>query len=202
MIVSHKHKFIFLKTRKTAGSTLEKILYPYLGEFDVCTGSERDETPRLNTDNKNGHLNWHQIENLYPTEWKNYYKFTIERNPWDKVVSSYFWHQTIKKERFGAMSFEEYVETCELLPIDWTKYASKRNVMVDNIWLYENMSDMYSELNDMFGFNITEDDWKNTRLKSGIRKVQSYKEMHNSNTIEKVRLLFKNEINHLGYFYD
>jgi hypothetical protein len=147
-------------------------------------------------------MNWTQIENSYPQEWKDYYKFTIERNPWDKVVSSYFWHKTIKENQFGTMPFEEYIETCELLPTDWLKYARKNDVMVDNIWLYENMGDMYSELNDMFGFNITPDDWKNTRLKSGIRKVQGYKEMHNSKTIEKVRFLFKKEISHLGYLYE
>lgn len=201
MIISHKHKFIFLKTRKTAGSTLEKILYPYLGEFDICTGSERDGTPQLNTSDRNGHMNWTQIENSYPQEWKDYYKFTIERNPWDKVVSSYFWHKTIKENQFGTMPFEEYIETCELLPTDWLKYARKNDVMVDNIWLYENMGDMYSELNDMFGFGIT-DEWQNTRLKSGIRTVQDYKEMHNSNTVGKVRELFKNEINYLGYKYE
>ena len=201
MIISHKHQFIFVKTRKTAGSTLEKLLYPHLGEFDICTGSERDGTPPLNTDIKDGHMGWKQIENLYPKEWKDYYKFTIERNPWDKVVSSYFWHKIIKEERFGTMPFEEYVQTCELLPTDWNKYSFKRNVMVDNIWLYENMGDMYSELKDMFGFGIT-DEWQNTRLKSGIRTVQDYKEMHNSNTVGKVRELFKNEISHLGYLYE
>jgi len=203
MIISHKHQFIFVKTRKTAGSTLEKLLYPYLGEFDICTGSERDNTPPLNTDNKDGHMGWKQIENFYPREWKEYYKFTIERNPWDKVVSSYFWHKIIKEERFGTMDFEEYVNTSgNMLPIDWNKYAFKKNIMVDNIWLYENMEDMYSELNDLFGFNITEGDWKNTRLKSGIRKVDTYKEMHTKNTIDKVSELFKNEIKYLGYKYE
>ena len=203
MIISHKHQFIFVKTRKTAGSTLEKLLYPYLGQFDICTGSERDNTPPLNTDNKDGHMGWKQIENLYPREWKEYYKFTIERNPWDKVVSSYFWHLKIKPEYYKGVNFEEYVEGVRgMLPRDWDKYAFKKNVLVDNIWLYENMGDMYSELNDLFGFNITEDDWKNTRLKSGIRQVDSYKEMHTKHTIEKVRELFKNEISYLGYKYE
>jgi hypothetical protein len=119
MIISHKHKFIFVKTKKTAGSTLEKLLFPYLGENDICTGSPRDDTPRLNTSVTNGHMSWRQIQASIPEEWNTYYKFTIERNPWDKVVSSYFWHKLIKAERFGTMSFEEYVMTCDLLPIDW-----------------------------------------------------------------------------------
>lgn len=202
MIISHKHQFIFVKTRKTAGSTLEKLLYPTLGEFDVITGSERDGTPSRNAPSKNGHLSWRQIETLYPREWRDYYKFTIERNPWDKVVSSYFWHKIIKEERFGTMPFEEYVLTCELLPIDWTNYAKGNQVMVDHVWLYENMGDMYSELNDMFGLDIDQELVEQTRCKSGIRKIDNYRELHNKATIEHVAELFKNEIKLLGYKYE
>lgn len=202
MIISHKHQFIFVKTKKTAGSTLEKLLYPYLGEFDIITGSERDGTPRKNTSSNNGHMSWRQIEAAYPNEWRDYYKFTIERNPWDKVVSSYFWHKIIKEERFGTMPFEEYVMTCNLLPIDWLNYARGNRIMVDNVWLYENMSDMYGELNDLFGFNISQEDYTTTKCKSGIRQIDSYKELHNANTIDRVRELFSNEIKHLGYRYE
>lgn len=207
MIISHKHQFIFVKTRKTAGSTVEKLLYPYLGEFDIITGSERDGTPEknvptVNGQKPNGHVSWKQIENAYPQEWRDYYKFTIERNPWDKVVSSYFWHKLIKEERFGTMSFEEYVMTCELLPTDWSRYSKGSHPMVDNIWFYENMGDMYGELNDLFGFDITEEDWTTTKCKSGIRQVDAYKELHTKKTIEKVYQLFSNEIRHLGYKYD
>jgi len=202
MIVSHKHQFIFVKTRKTAGSTVEKLLYPYLGEFDIITGSERDDTPQKNTSITNGHLSWRQIETAYPQEWRDYYKFTVERNPWDKVVSSYFWHKLIKEERFGTMSFEEYVTTCELLPTDWNNYARNNHVMVDNVWFYENMGDMYDELNDLFGFDITQEDYTTTKCKSGIRQIDSYKELHNANTIDRVRELFSNEIKHLGYKYE
>ena len=37
MIISHKHQFIFLKTQKTAGSSLEIGLSKYLGDDDVIT---------------------------------------------------------------------------------------------------------------------------------------------------------------------
>ncbi len=37
MIVSHKHKFIFLKTRKTASTSTELFLYPHCGEGDIVT---------------------------------------------------------------------------------------------------------------------------------------------------------------------
>ncbi len=40
-IVSHKYRFIFLKTRKTAGSSIEQWLIPRLGKKDmIATGRE------------------------------------------------------------------------------------------------------------------------------------------------------------------
>ena len=38
MIVSHKHKFIFVKTHKTATQTFLKFIKPHLGADDVMAG--------------------------------------------------------------------------------------------------------------------------------------------------------------------
>ena len=37
MIVSHKNRFIFLKTRKTAGSSIEIALSKHCGPEDIIT---------------------------------------------------------------------------------------------------------------------------------------------------------------------
>jgi hypothetical protein len=202
MIISHKYQLAFVKTRKTAGSTLEALIFPYLHPNDVCTGSERDGTPKIGTNIKDGHMPYSNIVMTYP-EIEDYFKFTIERNPWDKVVSSYFWHQKIKPDRFGGMNFEKYVLTCELLPTDWSKYACNRTgeVIVDRIYKYEEMDLMYKELNQRFDMRITEDQYSNMKLKSGIRTVRDYRELHTTKTIEHVYEMFANEIDLLGYEY-
>ena len=42
MIISHKHKFIFVKCGKVAGSSLEIALRPHLGEDDIATPVAED----------------------------------------------------------------------------------------------------------------------------------------------------------------
>ena len=47
MIVSHKHKFIFLKTQKTAGTSIEIALSKHCGPDDIITPiSSEDEKLR------------------------------------------------------------------------------------------------------------------------------------------------------------
>lgn len=43
MIVSHKHKFIFLKTKKTAGTSIELALSPFCGDSDILAPLARAE---------------------------------------------------------------------------------------------------------------------------------------------------------------
>lgn len=43
MIVSHAHRFIFLKTKKTAGSSLEFALATFCGDADIITPASPDE---------------------------------------------------------------------------------------------------------------------------------------------------------------
>ena len=201
MIISYKHKFVFLKTRKTAGSTLEKLMFPYLGPKDVCTGSPRDDTPRINTSSTDGHASWAKIQASYPNEFRDYFKFTIERNPWDKVVSSYYWHQEIKPTRFGAMDFETYVMTCDLLPIDWLNYTDRQGVRrVTAVYKYEEMDVMYEDLNQRFKLDIK--DWSNTKLKGDVRKERDYRKLHTNATIDRVVDLFAKEIKAFGYTYE
>ncbi len=46
MIVSHEHKFIFIKTRKTAGTSIEIGLSKYCGPMDVISPIGKDEELR------------------------------------------------------------------------------------------------------------------------------------------------------------
>ena len=101
MIVSHEHRFIFVKTRKTAGTSLEVFLEPLCGERDVVTPVspkyQDEETRRHRPRNDAGFRNHATAESIRrivgDTVWNEYFKFTIERSPWDKMVSMYWWRK-------------------------------------------------------------------------------------------------------------
>jgi hypothetical protein len=79
MIVSHKHKFIFLKTKKTAGTSIELALSALCGPRDIITPlTEIDEALRQG---QRGAQNW-RLHGWWGSKrplWKRrYFKFTAE----------------------------------------------------------------------------------------------------------------------------
>lgn len=106
MIISHSHKFIFIKSLKTAGTSVEAALSNHCGGNDVVVpindfGHNRDEKGEfvhraMNADEfyrKIGqHVDAPTIKAREPAEiWNNYFKFSITRNPWDRALSYFFW---------------------------------------------------------------------------------------------------------------
>ena len=122
MIVSHEHRFIFLKTAKTAGTSIEIALSKYCSPDDTVTPIfVEDERTRAELGYQGpanylipygqySRLDWcqfvatrrrlkflnhspaaHVQQYVESDIWNSYFKFSVERNPWDKLVSYYYW---------------------------------------------------------------------------------------------------------------
>lgn len=119
MIISHKYKYIFIKAVKVGGTSVELNLAKHCGPEDVITpldaASERKDTTLYSHSARNyegfvGHESLGSIKSkVSPEIWKKYFKFTIVRNPWDKVVSTYCWLNTSDKMRFSNLTNHEKV---------------------------------------------------------------------------------------------
>ncbi len=100
MIVSHRHKFIFIKPHKVAGTSVEVNLAKYCGPKDIITAvapyrPSVDGTP-YNHEPQND-FGYYEHANIQAAKlrlsnkiWNSYFKFSVARNPWDVVVSFYY----------------------------------------------------------------------------------------------------------------
>ncbi len=106
MIISHSHKFIFIKSEKTAGTSIEAVLSEYCRDNDIVVPindfrhnrNEKGEfTHRsMNADEEyrtiGQHVDAKTIRRKVPADvWNSYFKFSIIRNPWDRTISDFFW---------------------------------------------------------------------------------------------------------------
>jgi hypothetical protein len=199
MIISHTHKFIFVKTKKTAGSSIEKLLYNHLGEEDICTGSVNDGTPNLNYPaEKDGHINWSRIRDRYPNEWGNYFKFTVERNPWDFCVSQFFWYQQTNKSHKTKRGFESFLVNPKNNYTNWKLYGNADGtVNVDRVLRYEKLHEEFNSIADHVPYN---NDLLDTFVKKSKRPVD-YREMYTKETQQIVAERFKQIINYMEYSF-
>ena len=84
------------------------------------------------------------VKNRIDSEiWGNYFKFAIERNPWDKAVSQYFWLKKINKNQ--DLQFEKYLSN-RFFPSDYRKYSDLEG-KIDNFPHRETKSikDLFSD---------------------------------------------------------
>ena len=144
MIISFKYKFIFIKSYKTAGSSIENYLYPYLNNKDIlaptedynginCWGDfdaknieyhfgEEFLKKKINYKMKYfAHMPiWLVKERLKPLSdklnydiFKNFYKFGVIRNPFDTIVSHYYWLNAKNNKNSKLVSFNKILKELE-----------------------------------------------------------------------------------------
>ena len=159
MIISHFHRFILVKPRKVAGTTIELTLSPFLERGDLATSIEPDEEKlrrvkdgvkvgSIYRANKFGfirrlrdHSSLQKAYSIYGNNIKDYKIISICRNPWDRAVSQFFWSYrktNIKYESLATQKKEFAKFTKFYGPTTWLDkiYGRKRQRRLDNSTLY------------------------------------------------------------------
>ena len=114
MIINHKYKFIFFKTRKTGGTSMEVALSKFCQNGDTIT-SDFTVNQLDNFKNNNighSHMTATQLSNYRfnllledNNFFDSYFKFTIIREPVDLFISHFFWLSHRKNKRFPTKSY-------------------------------------------------------------------------------------------------
>jgi len=234
MLVSHRKKFIFTKTIKTAGTSVESYYEPfcmpegtwkhthmrdeYISEAGIIGRRGRRENIPEDCQFTN-HMPAAQIKELVGDEiWNDYFKFTVIRNPFSKLVSA--WYHFHKPATTYLQTFAAALKTPKSSPllltdrrdivdfrswlqqggtvIDRNKYLIKDKICVDFFIRQEFLEEDILKVNTRLG--IDPGDRTIPRLKTNIRdKKFKTREFYNSKVEAIARKQFAIEFKLFNY---
>ncbi len=226
MIISHEHKFIFIKTMKTAGTSIEVFLSPHCGERDTVTpiypavkphaprnfrglfnplsdvirhegrGLKRTFAHLVTLTKFYNHMLAIDVRARVPRDvWTGYFKFCVERNPWDKTLSHY---HMIDARSAGGMTLEEYFRR-GIFCLNYPLYTDRDgSPIVDRVIKYE---DLTKELSEIFArLGIPFEAGLGVRAKSDYRNDRTpYQAVFSSEQRRIIERVFEPEIRLHGY---
>ncbi|MGC9453379.1 MAG: sulfotransferase family 2 domain-containing protein [Phycisphaerae bacterium] len=231
MVISHKYRFIFIKTRKTAGTSIESYLSTLCDETDVFAPIKDADPGEHRARNFAGffnplpeilaslrrfsramrhlrhrnryynHMDAYVVRARTPRRiWRSYLKFCVERNPWDKTLSHYHFIATVRKDRFGVMSLDEYFQrgfNCVNYP-KYTEPGEPSRLIVDRVLRYESLNE---ELAEVFAdLGVPFEGRLGVRAKGDLRKDRRpYQEVLTEEQAATIARLHRPEIELMGY---
>jgi hypothetical protein len=204
-MLRHDLKILFIHINKTGGSSIVRalnMLQVHLS-VDLIFSSEIENDDQFNIWEgwKNGKrrttYNWDKLTNI-KNYWNEYKSFSIVRNPWDRVVSDFFY---CKKENYVPVeltfrnevlynkdNFERWKQPC----YNWLTLNGE--VAVQNILRFENLQSDFEKM------------CKQLELPDGINlphlnktKHKHYTEYYDEETKQIVAEKYAKDIEYFGY---
>lgn len=187
-ILSDTHHFLFIHIYKTGGSSIREALAPYCQE-DFSKDRPGGE-----------HLKGIDVKKIIgPEKYDRCFKFCFVRNPWDLLVSFYFYirqdpnHEYTQHVR--GLSFEEYVvfqlNTNRFIQKEWLCDGAGRKI-VDFIGRFERLQDDFDEVCRRIGVRATLPWIVPT-------KHEPYPHYYDDRTAALVESWFQEDIQEFGY---
>ena len=181
IMISDEHKFIFIHIPKTGGTSIERFF-----------------KNRPNRMLKHKTAQDYALEN--PRIWNQYLKFTVVRNPWDWMVSWYFWRKQNNK-----LSMKEFLLNYKMvsteqqlreLPkeMNFLTFVNIDNtISIDHVCRFENLQEDFNTVCDKIGIQQQRLPHKNKT------KHKHYTEYYDDETREIVAEKYAKDIELFGY---
>lgn len=175
-IISFTYNLIFIKTRKTASTSMEIHLAQECAEEDIITPIY-PENPIHKPRNYVGqdgmimfynHIPAIQIRDRCPNSFQQSYKFAFERHPVDKCLSHFamLLNSPFHQQEGNPTTWEEYLERGHF-PVDTHLYTDDEgNLIIDKLYKYEEITEAFADIAAKTGI---ENRPLTTREKSGFR---------------------------------
>lgn len=189
-----ENKTIFVHITKTAGTSVAKSLFGYLPyhytsiDYRVIYGKKA---------------------------FNNYFKFAFVRNPWDRLYSAYRylksggWNDEDKKWSEANLSryndFNHFILDW-LTPQNITKHIhfkpqyeficdTKENILIDYIAYFETINEDFNYIAEQLNLDVA-------LGTHNANPGESYKTIYSKEAIEKVRSIYKKDIELFGYNFE
>jgi sulfotransferase famil protein len=218
MLVSHTKRFIYTKTIKTGGTSVEVYFEPYCfrpGEYEFTRQRFQYESEAgivgfrgIKRENDGNYWYNHapaaEIKAKVGDEiWNSYFKFCCIRDPFDKLVSAFHFF-ALPKEQCASMSFPEIKDRFRewmgkrQFFDDWNIFTIDDQVCVDRVIRYERLLEDLEEVCAHLG--IPWEPERLMRLKSEFNpRVRPFAEYFDADTSRLAAEAYSHHLEQFGY---
>ena len=201
-MISFQKRFLFVHIPKTAGNSIQTILRHYSEDEIVALRADQDGIERFGLRNPNYKIKKHSTLAEYraalgEARFRDLYKFTCVRNPWDRMVSYYFGTTSL----VGAWDRKEF-----------KKLIVKAVSVTDYLRLDKGESDPFGNVDYVMRFENLADDFRTVSAKLGIPAAplpqynrsnrEHYSKYYDAELRELIGKRFAPEIDRFGYAFE
>jgi Sulfotransferase family len=201
-MISFQKRFLFVHIPKTAGNSIQTILRHYSEDEIVALRADQDGIERFGLRNPNYNIKKHSTLAQYraalgEARFRDLYKFTCVRNPWDRMVSYYFgtaqlvetWdRKEFRKLILRALSVRDYLQLDQGEPDPFDN--------MDYIMRFENLADDFRAVSARLGIPAAPLPQYNRSNR------EHYSKYYDEELRELIRKRFTPEIERFGYAFE
>ena len=201
-MISLQKRFLFVHIPKTAGNSIQSVLRDYSEDQLVALRKEQDGIERFGLRNPKYKLKKHSMLREYcdalgREQFRDLYKFTCVRNPWDRMVSYYF-TPTQTPETWNRKKFREMISKAVSVPdylrLDGSEEEPFANV--DYIMRFEKLAGDFRAVCAAIGISAP------TLPQYNRSNREHYSKYYDGELRELVRTRFAAEIEQFDYAFE
>lgn len=226
-MISHEYKCIFIHIPKCAGTSIEKV-FDHFSNHEGRGGQDHRtirmiEKPVLQKElfyslenctevyrryrmHMNPSINSKSKRTVSSKEFKDYYKFTVVRNPWSRVYS---WYKNVLRDEihlknYGAskdMLLNDFIKRYATnsypmrLQVYWLKNF-KGKIDFDYIGKFEKIDETFNMIRETFDMNnVVFPHEKRT-------KNLDYRDVYDNESIDLISKIYKDDIDAFNYTFE
>ena len=201
-MISFQKRFLFVHIPKTAGNSIQSVLRDYSEDQLVALREEQDGVERFGLRNPKYKLKKHSKLSEYhdalgDEQFRNLYKFTCVRNPWDRMVSYYF-TPTQSPETWDRKKFRDMISNAVSVTDYLRLHTGEEDpfVNVDYIMRFENLVEDFRAVCEAVGISPPALPQYNRSNR------EHYSTYYDVELREFVRARFAPEIERFGYAFE